>query len=347
MPAPERRLDVTVLGAAGYVGGEVLRLLAGHPGIASIRAVSRSHAGKRWSEVHPVLRHAVDGTFEGDDGAARGGDAVFVALGHGESQRLMPGLLAEDRRIVVDLSADFRVSDETLYRKAYGEHACFDLVPSFVYALADVEAEALAGRRRLAIPGCFATACLLALRPLAAEGFLDEAPACFAVTGSSGAGAQPKAATHHPERAHNLFAYALDGHRHEAEIAATVRRWTGGSTAACRLLPHAGPFVRGIYATVRVRTSRPLGDPGALFRAAYAGRPFVHVLDSPPDLHAVVGTNHAHLHAVATGGGSEIVVTAAIDNLVKGAAGQALQAMNLALGFAETLGLGHAGIHPC
>lgn len=347
MPTPERRLRATVLGAAGYVGGEVLRLVAGHPAIGSVRAVSRSHAGARWSAIHPVLRHAGDGVFEADAEAAASCDVLFLALGHGESQRRMPELLASGPATVIDLAADFRIGDPDLYRGAYGDHACFDLVPSFVYALADVEGGALAGRRRLAIPGCFATACLLALYPLALEGLLDGDPACFAVTGSSGAGVSPKATTHHPERAHNLFAYALDGHRHEAEIAAAVRRWARDAEAACRLLPHGGPFVRGIYATVRARTTRNLDDPGALYRAAYAGRPFVHLLDAPPDLHAVVGTNHAHLHAAAGRGGSEVVVTAAIDNLVKGAAGQALQAMNLALGLPETLGLEQTGVHPC
>lgn len=320
---PGRELRVAVVGAAGYVGGEVLRLILQHPRVGAVTAVSRSQPGRRLAEVHPALAHATDATFAGSfDGA----DVVFYTLGHGESAREVPELLERHDPVVIDLAQDFRLD------------------PSWSYALCDPPGLALAGSRRIAAPGCFATATQLALYPLASR--LDGVPASYAITGSSGAGASPKRTTHHPVRAHNVFAYGLEGHRHEAEIAAQLTRWAG-RPSSCVLLPHSGPFVRGIHATVRARLSEPVADPLARFREAYAGRPFVRVTPTPPELSAVVGTNFAHVHAVARDGGREVIATCTIDNLVKGAAGQAIQAMNLALGFDEAEGLAFPGIYPC
>ena len=320
---PGRDLRVSVIGAAGYVGGEILRLILQHPRVGSVAAVSRSQPGRRLAESHPALAHRAEGTFvESFDGA----DVVFLALGHGESSRELPELVRSHDPLVIDLAQDFRLD------------------PSWVYALCDPPGLVLEGARRIAAPGCFATATQLALYPLA--GRLDGVPGSFAVTGSSGSGASPKRTTHHPVRAHNLFAYALDGHRHEAEIAAQLTRWAG-RPASCALFPHSGPFVRGIHATVRARLSEPLADPLSHFRRAYAGRPFVRVDEEPPELSAVVGTNFAHLHAVPREDGREVIATCVIDNLVKGAAGQAIQAMNLALGLGETEGLLFPGTYPC
>jgi len=180
-------------------------------------------------------------------------------------------------------------------------------------------------------------------------------PSLFAVTGSSGAGVQPRSTTHHPMRAHNLFAYSVLGHRHEAEVLESWREWVGRPDATARLMTHSGPFVRGIYLTLHAFVPKELairgGKPGSTaagwFREAYAGRPFVRVLDAPPELTHAVGTNYALIHAVESDAGDEIQVTVAIDNLVKGAGGQAIQAMNLSLGIDERAGLVAAGIYPC
>ena len=166
---------------------------------------------------------------------------------------------------------------------------------------------------------------------------------------------QPKPTTHHPMRAHYLFAYSVLGHRHEAEVLHAWREWIGRPDATARLMTHSGPFVRGIYLTLHAYLPREraisAGDPGTAaaqwFRDAYAGRPFVRVLDAPPELTHAVGTNHALIHAAESDDGSEVQVTVAIDNLVKGAGGQAIQAMNLALGIEETAGLKGGGIFPC
>ncbi|RMF71688.1 MAG: N-acetyl-gamma-glutamyl-phosphate reductase, partial [Acidobacteria bacterium] len=266
---------------------------------------------------------------------------------HGESQQVAEGVLAADPPLVIDLAADFRVHDRALYERFYGEHGAWPLVESFTYGLADVHGGRLAGARRIAAPGCFATATLLALHPLAAAGLLAEPPVAVALTGSTGSGTTPRRTTHHPLRAHNLFAYAAAGHRHEAEIVEQLRVAAGRDALGAVLLTHSAPLVRGIHVTATVTPARACPDPLALLREAWAGRPFVRVLDAPPELAAVVGTNFAHVHAVARDGGARVVVFAAIDNLVKGAAGQAVQAMNLALGLDEAAGLGFAGIYPC
>lgn len=209
------------------------------------------------------------------------------------------------------------------------------------------------GASAIAAPGCFATAAQLALYPLARAG-LPMTPSLFAVTGSSGAGGRPKATTHHSTRANNLFAYSVLGHRHEAEVLQSWRKWVGREDAVARLMAHSGPFVRGIYLTLHAflpsgaaGTLNPGSSAAQWFRDAYAGRPFVHILDSPPELTHAVGTNNALIHAASSEDGRELQVSVAIDNLIKGAGGQAVQAMNLALCFDECAGLTAAGIFPC
>jgi N-acetyl-gamma-glutamyl-phosphate reductase len=240
------------------------------------------------------------------------------------------------------------VSDLDLYARFYGPHAAPQLVPRFTYALADVLGPTLRGKTALAVPGCFATAAQLALFPLASVA-LDLFPTLFGVTGSSGSGAHPKPTTHHPARAHNLFAYSVLGHRHEAEILQHWREWTGRPDARARLMTHSGPFVRGIHLTLHV----DLGETGAAvavvdrFRGAFNGRPFVRILDRPPELTHAVGTNYALLHVAQSADGREAQVMVAVDNLVKGAGGQGIQAMNLALGLPEEMGLRGGGMFPC
>ncbi len=349
-------MKVAVIGAAGYAGGELLRLLHQHPEVRECVATSRSRPGAPIAETHPALAPLTDARFSGDTPgqAAQGRDVVFLCLEHGESSRLAAEVFAAGPGMVVDLAADFRVRDRALYERYYGPHPAPELLPRFCYALADVIGPGLRGATALAAPGCFATAAQLALWPLARAG-LDLSPSIFAITGSSGAGVQPRPTTHHPMRAHNLFAYSVLGHRHEAEILQSWREWVGRPGASARLMTHSGPFVRGIYLTLHAYLPREsaisAGDPGTAaggwFREAYADRPFVRVLDSPPELTHAVGTNYALIHAAESDDGSELQVSVAIDNLVKGAGGQAIQAMNLSLGIEETAGLKGGGMYPC
>ncbi|HEU5041331.1 MAG TPA: N-acetyl-gamma-glutamyl-phosphate reductase [Gemmatimonadales bacterium] len=349
-------MRVAVLGAAGYAGGELLRLLLGHPEVTSWVATSRSQAGKPVGESHPGLAPLTDARFVSASPAeaARGTDVVFLSLEHGESSRVAAEVLAAGPGLVVDLAADFRIRDAALYARYYGPHPAPELLPCFTYGLADVLGDRLRGARAIAAPGCFATAAQLALYPLARAG-LDLTPSLFAVTGSSGAGVQPRPTTHHPVRAHNLFAYSVLAHRHEAEVLQGWREWIGRPDATARLMTHSGPFVRGIYLTLHAYLPRTGGvdggEPGSAagrwYEEAYRDRPFVRVLGAPPELTHAVGTNYALVHAVESADGREVQVMVAIDNLVKGAGGQAIQAMNLALGIEETAGLKGGGIYPC
>ncbi|HJR17004.1 MAG TPA: N-acetyl-gamma-glutamyl-phosphate reductase [Gemmatimonadales bacterium] len=346
-------MRVAVIGGAGYVAGELLRLLLQHPEVTECIATSRSQAGKPIGEVHPALASLTSARFAGTTPReiSRKQDVVFLSLEHGESSRVAADVFEAGPRLVVDLAADFRVQDLRVYQQYYGSHAAPGLVSRFRYGLADVLGGRLAGASAIAAPGCFATAAQLALYPLARPG-LDVSPSIFAVTGSSGAGARPRQTTHHPARANNLFAYSAVGHRHEAEVLQNWREWSGRPDARARLLAHSGPFVRGIYLTLHAFLA-PDGGGGTRgsaaqwFREAYAGRPFVRLLAAPPELTHVVGTNYALIHAMETEDGREVQVSVAIDNLVKGAGGQAVQAMNLALGFDECAGLTSAAVFPC
>ena len=345
-------MNVAVVGAAGYAGGELLRLLYQHPEVREVAATSRSRGDTPVAEAHPALATITDARFSTAEPGeiARGRDAVFLCLEHGESSRIAGEVFAARPGLVVDLAADFRVRNRALYERYYGAHTAPDLLPRFCYGLADVVGEGLRGAGAIAAPGCFATAAQLALYPLARAG-VDVAPSLFGVTGSSGAGVQPRPTTHHPMRAHNLFAYSVLEHRHEAEILQSWREWVGRPDATARLMTHSGPFVRGIYLTLHARLPKGTivggGTGAAWFREAYAGRPFVRLLDAPPELTHAVGTNYALINVAVSGEGAELQVTVAIDNLVKGAGGQAIQAMNLALGIEEEAGLRGGGMFPC
>jgi len=342
-------MKVAVIGAAGYTGGELLRLLLQHPQVTECVATSRSQAGKPIADTHPALATLSEARFSGQGPGeiARGRDVVFLCLEHGESTRVAGDVLDAGPGLVVDLAADFRTADLRLYEHYYGVHSAPELVPRFSYGLADVRGEQLRGAKAIAAPGCFATAAALALYPLAGLDLVSP-PSLFAVTGSSGAGVQPKPTTHHPMRAHNLFAYSILGHRHEAEVLLRWREWTGRPNATVRLMTHSGPFVRGIYLTLHAWVAATESVTVAeRFRLAYAGRPFVRLLEQAPELTHAVGTNYALIHPAEVADRSEVQVMVAIDNLVKGAGGQAIQAMNLALGLPETDGLLGGGVYPC
>lgn len=342
-------MKVAVVGAAGYVGGELLRLLLQHPEISEVVATSRSQAGRPVAEIHPALGTLTEARFAGLTAgeAARGQDAVFLSLEHGESSRLAAELFDAAPGLVVDLAADFRVRDLRLYEKFYGVHPSPEFVTRFTYALADIRGTELRGAGALAAPGCFATAAQLALFPLRAAG-VSGIPALFGVTGSSGAGVRPRPTTHHPTRANNLFAYSVLQHRHDAEVLQAWRGWTGHPSAAARLMTHSGPFVRGIHLTLHATAeASAAGRVAELYAEAYAGRPFVRVTAAPPELTHAVGTNTALIHAAGDAATGEVQVMVVLDNLIKGAGGQAIQAMNLALGLDESAGLRLAAPFPC
>ena len=362
--APSESTRATVplwlFGARGMLAGEMLRLLEGHPGLAPAALVSRAAADLTAAHPH-AAGMAGEGAWPACDAetaermlaeAAGNRDvAVALALPAGESapawHRLRARLgAAAERAFVVDLSPDYRLRDEVLHRAAYGAPAPDpDERTHFVHGLPELDRAPLRGARRVAAPGCFATAMQLAVVPAARAGLLhDDGPWFLSgVTGSSGSGIEPKPGTHHPHRHGNLWAYGLDGHRHEAELRQSLE-----GTALdpeIRFLPHSGPFARGIHLTACLPLAHRVDDAAvtSVFAEAYAGEPFVQVLEEGvPDLRRVVGSNSAVVRAFVRGTVLHVLVT--LDNLGKGGAGQALQCLNLMLGFPETWGLPRSGL---
>ncbi len=347
-------VHAVVLGAAGYGGGELLRLLLGHPEVASILAVSRSHAGLPIWKAHPNLRGFSDTAFyaEAEWDALAKDDAivVFSAQPHFELAQQLKDLEAawsaagiSDRVTLIDLSGDFRLSDAALFQGAYGKpHPCSERLGSFVYGLPEWKAAELKGARRIANPGCFSTAVQLALLPL--QGLDLGFVAVSGVTGSSGSGALPSETAHHPTRAHDFRAYKALEHQHQPEIEGLLK--ATNTHAELSFVPHSAPMVRGIFATVQCQM--PTGmDEGILrecLHQTYQNAPFIRLVEGSPRIATVVGTNFCEI-GLATQG-RNAVIFAALDNLVKGMAGQAVQNMNLALELPEKAGLWAAGPFP-
>ncbi len=343
-------IRAAIFGAAGYAGGELLRLLLDHPKAEPVAVISRSQAGQPVSAVHTHLSRLTDLEFvsalpEGRDEP----EVVFLAGGHGYAFDVAPALL--DRGIpVIDLSADFRLKDPKSFEKFYGAvPAGFSRQPEFVYGLPELFREKIAASRAVASPGCFATASILALAPLWRAGLVADGPVTvFAITGSSGAGVTPTPTTHHPRRASAFFAYSLDGHRHLPEIEESLS--SIGAPAAGRVVfqTHSAPLVRGIFATAAVPLQTPLDKAAlrAVYREAYEREFFIRLMDGSPDVSAVKGTNFADVGVAPSRDGSVAKVFVAIDNLVKGAAGQAIQAMNILFDLPEPTGLKMTGVFP-
>ena len=345
------RIPAVVLGATGYVGGELLRLLGDHPGFEVAAAVSASSSGQPIATTYPNLGALYAGrSFVGREGWLEridAGDrlALFSAAPHGASAALIAAALehAARRRLevhVVDSSADFRYPSRAEYEAVYGgPHGAPELIDEFTSGVPEHVAEISADH--VGHPGCFATATLLLTVPLIAAGVTDGDVFVSATTGSTGSGRSPQAGTHHPERHSNMYAYKPLAHRHAPEIAGLTRAATGRDVSV-HFVPHSGPFARGIYATAqaRARTGVTADDLLGIYRDAYAGAAFVEVLSGTPRLKSVVASNRCQI-GVAAGNGS-IAVMSTLDNLVKGAAGGAVQWMNRLWGLPETTGLAAA-----
>lgn len=340
-------IEAAICGASGYAGGELLRLLLGHPEAEPVAIISRSQAGKPVSEVHPHMSRLTDLQFTSEL-PEETPEVVFLAGPHGFAIEAAPPLL--DRGVpVIDLSADFRLKDPASFEKHYGPvPPGFARQKEFVYGLPELFREEISDSRAVASPGCFATASILALAPLWRKGLArEDAPvSIFAVTGSSGAGVAPTPTTHHPRRAGAFFAYGLDGHRHLPEIEESLSAI--GAEAAERLVfqVHSAPLVRGIFVTAAVPLAVPLRteELRGIFEEAYGREFFIRLVQGSPDVGAVRGTNFADIGMAVTGDVARVFV--AIDNLVKGAAGQAIQAMNLMFGLPESAGLKLTGVFP-
>ena len=341
-------INAVVLGATGYVGGELLRLLAGHPAYELAAAVSESRSGETIGATYANLAsHYGAKRFAGhadwlDSIEAGTNLALFSAAPHGASAALIAAALeaAERKNLsvhVVDSSADFRYAEQSEYEAVYGTaHGAPQLLGHFQSGVPEHVTNI--GAAHIGHPGCFATAVLLATVPLINSGLTASEVFVTGTTGSTGSGRKPQPGTHHPERHSNLYAYKPLEHRHAPEMSGLTEAATGRATDV-RFVPHSGPFTRGIHITVHARTDQRVSNYDLLdvYRKAYADAPFVEVVSGAPRVKDVVASNYCRI-GVAAGDGS-IVVMSVIDNLVKGAAGGAMQWMNRLWGLPETAGL--------
>jgi N-acetyl-gamma-glutamyl-phosphate reductase len=347
-------VKVGVIGGTGYTGVELLRLLAVHPQAELKVITSRGEAGKKVADLFPNLRGHVDLAFsEPDDKLLSACDVVFSATPNGVAMQHARTLLDAGVRFI-DLAADFRIKDVALWEKWYGmPHACPELVADAVYGLPEVNRERIKQARLIANPGCYPTAVQLGFLPLIEQGLVD--PSYLIAdckSGVSGAGRKAEVQTLFSEAADNFKAYAVPGHRHWPEIKQGLEQVHGGALGLT-FVPHLAPIIRGIHATLYARLTRVDVDLQKVYEARYAQEPFVDVLPpkSHPETRSVRGANtcriavHRPPHD-SKGGADVVVVLAVIDNLVKGAAGQAVQNMNIAFGLDERAGLAAPGLLP-
>ena len=340
-------MKVGIVGGSGYTGGELLRLLLRHPKVEVAQVTSDSMAGKPIGRAHPNLRKVTDLTFT-PHSDLEPCDLLFLAMPHGRSMGRMSQFLVRAGK-VIDLSADFRLKDPALYREYYGvEHPCPDLLAQSVYGLPELHREAIRQATLVSGPGCIATAAILAIHPLAKAGVIDpERLVVDAKTGSSAGGVDGGTASQHPERSGVMRIYAPAGHRHTAEI----EQETGVKVA---LSCHAVEAVRGILATCHafLQDSVTSKDLWRVYREAYHGEPFVRIVTEPaglyryPEPKILAGTNFCDVGFALDAHANRVVAVAALDNLMKGAAGTAVQCMNLVAGYPETMGLDFLGLHP-
>lgn len=332
---------VAILGASGFVGAELLRLCASHPTFEPVKLFGDSQAGERLEKVHPQLALAYLGAmFERLETAAlEGVDLVFAALPHGHSQGVANEILSRGIPFV-DLGADFRLDDAEAYRRWYKEeHQAPALLEQFVYGIPELNRDAIRAAKAVAAAGCYPTTAILALKPLMDAGLIDPKSIIVdAASGVTGAGKGLKESTHFNSVAENFSAYGLLDHRHTAEMEMALG-------ASVLFTPHLLPINRGILATC-YGTALKEADPLEVLRAAYADEPFVHVTDASPSTKWTLGSNAVQVTARYDARTGRYLAIAALDNLVKGAAGQMIQCANLMLGLDEEAGLTKVGVCP-
>ncbi|MFC7537554.1 N-acetyl-gamma-glutamyl-phosphate reductase [Sphingomonas sp. GCM10030256] len=337
-------IRTAILGASGYVGGELLRLCAGHPALRAAKLFGGSAAGRSLAEVHPHVAPAYPDTLveRFEEVALDGIDLVFAALPHGHSQAIAPAILKRGLPFV-DLGADFRLDDAATYERWYGAaHQAPELLGEFVYGIPELNRERIRGARAVAAAGCYPTAAILALKPLVDAGLIDRANILVdAASGVSGAGRPAKEASGFGRVSENFSAYGLLNHRHTAEMESAL----GGTVL---FTPHLLPMNRGILATCYAPAAGAMQPAAPLdaLRSAYANEPFVHVTEALPETKWTTGSNAVQVTARYDERTRRVLALSALDNLGKGAAGQMIQCANLMLGLEETAGLSTCGVYP-
>lgn len=340
-------VTAAVVGASGYAGVELFRLLVGHPEVKLVGAYDIRNIGKLVSEVHPNLRGLVDIKITEPDYVKIGRIAkvIFVATPHGIAMKFVPKLLKGGAK-VVDLSADYRFEDIGTFERYYVKHESSQL--KGVYGLPELHRARIKHAKLVANPGCYPTAAILSVAPLIKQHLIDlDHIIIDAKTGTSGAGVAPSEVTHHPAIGANIRAYSATTHRHTPEINQELSKLAGQKVEA-HFTPHLIPIVRGILSTTHVFLNKPTSAKAllGLYRKFYAGEPFVRVLEELPQVNSVVGSNYCDIGFELDAKSNRLVVVAAIDNLIKGASGQAIQNMNLMFGFDEIKGLEAPALRP-
>jgi len=341
---------VSIIGATGYTGSELLRLLLFHDKVEVVKVTSRTDIGVKVSQVHRNLEKLTNLTFteENIEEIVERSEVVFLALPHGQAIEKVPRIFqaAKSKPIkVLDLGGDFRLRDPEIFEKYYKiKHTAPDLLKSSVYGLTEFNREDIRKSSLIACPGCFPTGALLALLPLAMENLLTGDVIVNSATGSSGSGITPSEGTHHPERAYDFKAYNIFSHRHQPEIQQELERFNKNPIEVT-LTAHSAPMVRGIFTTAYVRLGKEIPEDRLrdLYCGYYEKERFIRLVDQPRCA-VVAGSNFCDISIASRG--RKVLIQSAIDNLVKGGAGQAVQDMNLIFGFDEKLGLTFPGTHP-
>src|SRR5438270_7004823 len=341
------KLRIAIFGGSGYGGSELLRILLQHPNAEIQLVTANEHAGKAVSDVHRNLLGLTDLKFikaPEDVESLSDIDCAFFALPHGQAMEIVPKLPAEVK--VIDLSGDFRLGDANVFAQHYGrEHSAIDTQSQFVYGLTETNREMIRSATRIANPGCFATATLLGLAPLVANNLLSCRVIVDAKTGSSGSGAKATANTHHPQRANSFYAYKPFTHQHVPEIEQELKS-IGDWTNELVFITHSLPVARGIFASIYCEQEKEMSvaEARTMFAQFYRDSFFVRLVDGSPDINWVKTTNFCDIGFAARG--RQLVVFTAIDNLVKGASGQAVQNMNLMFDLDKKTGLMLLGTNP-
>ena len=339
-------IRVGILGAAGYTGGELIRLLLNHPEAEIVFANSESNAGNLVSDVHEGLTGETELKFT-DQMPFDRVDVVFFCFGHGKSEQFLKEHTIPDNVKIIDLAQDFRIKREKVIvnsdkfptgeGSAEANSSLFTLPYNFIYGLPEINKEEICKAQHVANPGCFATCIQLALLPAAHLNLLKEDVSVNAITGSTGAGQKPAATTHFSWRTGNMSIYKAFSHQHIAEIRQSLKQVQGYLDASIDFIPYRGDFARGIFCTAVIKTKAPADDIVAAYKEFYQDAAFTHYSDKAIDLKQVVNTNKALVHVDGFEG--KVLVTSCIDNLLKGAVGQAVQNMNLMFGIDERTGL--------
>ena len=317
-----KKIRAGIIGAAGYTGGELIRILLNHPAVDISYAHSRSNAGKSISAVHTDLSGETELSFTGD--LATGDmDVLFLCLGHGESKKFLAANHFADEIKIIDLSQDFRLGEKS------GER-------NFMYGLPELNKKKIITANNIANPGCFATAITLGLLPLAEKALLNQVY-ITGITGSTGAGQSLSETSHFSWRANNIQAYKTLQHQHLAEIGQSILQLQKNKNASVHFVPWRGDFTRGIFCSAQLQIENELEEINTWYKNYYAAHPFVHISDMPISMKQVVNTNKGLIQLEKVG--NNLVIHSAIDNLLKGASGQAVQNMNLMFGLDETMGL--------